>query len=197
MINKNANVLIGILIALGVIILIGLIFFGFIAGTYNSLVSLDTNVQQKFGNVQTALQRQADLIPNLVATVKAYSKYEGETQTKIAEIRSGIKSATTPAQLDATGKQINGLISNLIISVEAYPDLKANENYLALQDSLSGSINCVTWERNNYNEAVKEYTTKVRTFPANIIANMFGFNLDKWQTFQASEESQNTPIVEF
>ena len=161
MINKNANVLIGILIALGVIILIGLIFFGFIAGTYNSLVSLDTNVQQKFGNVQTALQRQADLIPNLVATVKAYSKYEGETQTKIAEIRSGIKSATTPAQLDATGKQINGLISNLIISVEAYPDLKANENYLALQDALSGSINRVTWERNNYNEAVNNIQLKL------------------------------------
>jgi LemA protein len=197
MINKNANVLMGILITLGIIILIGLIFFGWVAGTYNSLVSLDTNVQQKFGNVQTALQRQADLIPNLVTTVKAYSKYEGDTQTKIAEIRSGIRSATTPGQLDAAGKQMNSLISNLIVSVEAYPDLKANENYLALQDELAGSINRVTWERNNYNEAVKEYATKIRTFPANIIASMFGFNLDKWQTFQANKESQNTPEVKF
>jgi LemA protein len=160
--NNKANFLIGILITLGIIVLIGLIIVGWIAGTYNSLVSLDTNVQQKFGNVQTALQRQADLIPNIVNTVKGSADFEKETQTQIAALRSGIRSATTPTDLDKVGKQANALISGIMVSVEAYPDLKSNVNFLALQDELSGSQNRITWERNNYNEAVKGYKTKDR-----------------------------------
>lgn len=194
---KKANVLVGVLIAIGVIFLIGFMIFGWIIGSYNSLVQTDTNVEQKFGNVQTSLQRQADLIPNLVSTVKAYSKYEGDTQKEIAGLRSGIVNAKNPNDLDNVQKQMNGMISNLIVSVEAYPNLKASEEYLSLMDELSGSINRVTFERNNYNDAVKTYRTQVRTFPTNIIAGMFSFNLDKWQTFKATEEAQTTPKVDF
>lgn len=194
MVNKNGGSGTVVLIIFGIILLI---IFLFSVGSYNSLVRVDANVQQKLGNVQTALQRQADLIPNLVETVKAYSKYEGNTQTQIAALRSGISNAKNSDDLNKVGKDMNSLISNLIVSVEAYPELKANQNFLALQDELAGSQNRITWERNNYNEAVRQYKTSIRSFPTNILAGMFGFDVDKWNMFSAEPGAETAPKVKF
>lgn len=192
--NESGNgLLIALLIIIGAVTILGL----FTAGTYNSLVNKDTNVEQKWANVQTAYERRADLIPNLVATVKGYSDYEGDVQKTIAQYRSGIQNAKNPTDLDKVGNQMNGLISNLIVSVEAYPDLKASQNYLSLQDELAGTENRIKAERDKYNEAIKEYKISVRTFPNNIFASMFNFDVDKWDMFKAQEGSENAPEVDF
>ena len=174
-----------------------LICIGGIASSYNSLVGVDTEVEQKWANIQTAYERRADLIPNLVETVKGYSNYEGDLQKAVAKLRSGIRDATNPQELNGVDRQMNSLISNLIVSVEAYPDLKASENYLALQDELAGTENRIKWERDNFNEAVKSYKRSVRSFPRNIVANIFGFNRDKWNMFEAEEGSEDAPVIKF
>lgn len=195
--NKHGSILAGVLITFAVIFFIGLMIVGSFVGTYNGLVKLDTNTEQKWANVQTAYERRADLIPNLVNTVKGYSKYEGDVQKQVASLRSGIKSASNPSEMSKVGSEMNSLISNLIVSVEAYPDLKANVNYLALQDELAGTENRIKWERDNYNEAVKDYKQKVRSFPTNVVAGMFGFEQSKWDMFEASQGNEEAPEVSF
>jgi LemA protein len=169
----------------------------FVVGAYNNLVTRDMNVENSWAKVQTAYERRADLIPNLVETVKGYSKYEGDVQKSIAQYRSGIKDAQNPNDLDSVGNEMNSLISNLIVSFEAYPELKANQNYLALMDELAGTENRIKWERDNYNEAVKSYKLSVRKFPSNIIANLFNFELEKYNMFEAEEGSENPIEVSF
>jgi len=186
-----------IAMVVGVIFLFGLILFGWTAGSYNSLVNVDVSAENSWAKVQTAYERRADLIPNLVNTVKGYSNYEGDVQKSVAQLRSGIADARNPSELDSVGKQMNSLISNLIVSVEAYPDLKANENYLALQDELAGTENRIKYERDNYNDAVKSYKISVRTFPKNLLAGMFGFRENKWDMFEAGEGSETAPEINF
>jgi len=195
--NKVAGAGTVVLITLGVIALIILMIVFWIMGSYNSLVQTDVSVEKSWGNVQTAYERRLDLIPNLVATVKGSADFEKETQTQIAALRSGIRGAASPTDLDKVGTQANALITNLIVNVEAYPDLKSNVNFLALQDELAGTENRIKWERDNYNGEVQTYKTKVRTFPTNIIAGMFGFSLDKWDMFKAMEGSEVPPEVGF
>lgn len=194
--NRKAQ-LSGVLIAL--IVIIALIFFVILwaVGIYNALVQKDVAVEKAWGNVQTAYQRRVDLIPNLVETVKGVVKFEQDTQTKIAALRSGINSARNPDELQAAGNQVNSYIRGLNINVEAYPDLKSNQNFLALQDELAGTENRIKWERDNFNGAVQSYKTSVRSFPTNFIAGMYGFNLDKWNMFKAEEGAQNAPKVNF
>lgn len=180
-----------LLIILG-IVLLGILFF--LSG-YNSLVSVDTNVEQKWANVQTSYQRRADLIPNLIATVKAYTDYEGETLMEITKARASITTAKTPAELQDAGGNLNSALSRLLVVVENYPDLKANQNYLDLQVQLEGTENRINTERNYFNEAVKAYKNMVRKFPSNLLAGMFNFKEDKWQMFQAQETAQENPDV--
>jgi len=195
--NNKAGTGTTIAITLGVIFLIVLIIGSFVSGTYNSLVDKDTSVENQFAKVQTAYQRRADLIPNLVETVKGSVKFEQDTQTQIAALRSGINNAKTPDQLDKAGKNLNSFVSGIMVNVEAYPDLKSNQNFLSLQDELAGTENRIKWERDNYNNAVKDYKVNVRSFPSNMIAGMFGFNVDKWEMFSASEGSDQAPKVSF
>ena len=194
--NRKAQ-LSGVLIAL--IVIIALIFFVILwaIGIYNALVQKDVAVEKAWGNVQTAYQRRVDLIPNLVETVKGVVKFEQDTQTKIAALRSGINSARNPDELQAAGNQVNSYIRGLNINVEAYPDLKANQNFLSLQDELAGTENRIKWERDNFNGAVQSYKTSVRSFPTNFIAGMYGFNLDKWNMFKADEGAENAPKINF
>jgi len=187
----------GVLIGFGVLVLIVLIVGGMFIGTYNSLVNKDVSVENSWAKVQTAYERRADLIPNLIETVKGAVKFEKETQTEIARLRTGIQKAKTPGELDKVGKEMNSLVSGIMVSVEAYPDLKATQNFLALQDELAGTENRIKYERDNYNDAVKGYKTSVRTFPTNLLANLFGFRLDKWNMFEASEGSEQAPKVSF
>ncbi|HIH24224.1 TPA: LemA family protein [Candidatus Woesearchaeota archaeon] len=197
--KQTTKILLGVL---GAIIVLAIIIGLWIAGTYNGLVSSDENVGQKWSNVQTAYQRRADLIPNLVETVKGYKDYEGETLTAITQLRSeagqaktAVDGATTPAQLDAAKTSMDGVLSRLLVIVEAYPDLKANENFLSLQDEIAGTENRVKVERDNFNEAVKDYNVKVRRFPSNIIAGIFGFDVKTG--FAAAPGTENAPKVTF
>jgi LemA protein len=181
----------GLWITIAVIVLIILIFMG----SYNGLVNADEEVIRTWGNVESAYQRRADLIPNLVETVKAYKIHEEEVLTEITKARSQIGSATTPAGLSQGDAALTSAIGRLLLVVENYPDLKANENFLSLQDELAGTENRVKVERDNYNGAVKKLNTKVRKFPSNIIANLFGF--EKKDPFEAVKGSEIAPEVSF
>ena len=179
-----------VLIGVGIVALILVLWF---AGSYNGLVSADESVTEKWANVQTAYQRRADLIPNLVATVKKYSDYEGEVLTQITEARAAVGRASSPAQLSSAGAQMDSALARLLVVVENYPTLKANENYLSLQDELAGTENRVKVERDNFNKAVKEYNVKVRRFPSNIVAGLFDFETK--ESFEAAAGSQKAPDV--
>ena len=189
-------------IVTGVIVLVVIIFLLSIIGMYNGLVSSDETVDEKWANVQTAYQRRADLIPNLVETVKGYRDYEQATLTEITKLRSeagqakvNIDSATTPAQLQAGMGSVDSVLSRLMVIVERYPDLKASANFLSLQDELAGTENRIKVERDIFNKAVKNYNVKVRKFPSNIIAGMFGF--EKKEMFEADEGTDKAVDVEF
>jgi len=186
------------LMGAGALLLI--LLFSFI-GTYNGFIGAEENVDQKWANVQSAYQRRADLIPNLVDTVQAAVKFEQETQTQIAAVRSSaaaaqqaMKQAQTPGQVTAASQQVEQAVagfSGLNINVERYPELKATENFLSLQDELAGTENRIKVERDNYNVAIKNYNVRVRRFPSNFIAGMFGFETK--DAFAADAGSENAP----
>ncbi|MBI5389073.1 LemA family protein [Candidatus Woesearchaeota archaeon] len=186
----STGAIIGIIIA-AVVVLVLLWF----ALSYNGLVKADEGVNEKWANVQSAYQRRADLIPNLVETVKAYSNYEGEVLTEITDARASMSKATTPGQLQAADAQLTSALSRLLVVVENYPNLKANENYLSLQDELAGTENRVKTERDVFNKAVRDYNVKVRAFPSNIVAGMFGFATK--ESFEADEGTDKAPKVNF
>ncbi|MBN2368033.1 LemA family protein [Candidatus Woesearchaeota archaeon] len=190
---KKGNKIPGWAIALVAVFVVIFMVALWVGGTYNSLVTLDETVNNAWGNVQTAYQRRADLIPNLVATVKAYSDYEGDVLTEVTAARASVGSASTPAELQAAGNEMNSALARLLVVVENYPDLKANQNYLDLQVQLEGTENRIKVERDIYNNAVKQFNVKVRTFPTVMIAGMFGF--EKKDFFEAAEGSENVPDV--
>ena len=180
------------------LIVVGVILLSFVfifIGSYHGLIKTDETVNEKWANVQSAYQRRADLIPNLVDTVKAYSSYEGSVLTEITNARASIGKASTPAQLQAAGNELNSALSRLLAVAENYPNLKANENYLSLQDELAGTENRVKVERDLFNAAVKNYNVKVRAFPTNIVAGMFGFQ--NKEMFEAEQGTDKAPKVGF
>lgn len=185
---KNKKFLVPIIIILVIIAGIGLMFIG----PYNNLVSLDEGVNNSYADVQTAVQRRADLIPSLVNTVKGYATHEEETLTNITEARSGIDKANSPEELAQANENLTRAIN---IAVEAYPDLKANQNFLGLQDELAGTENRIAVARKDYNAVVKTYNAKVRRFPTSLIAGIMGF--EKAEYFEAPESAQDAPEVNF
>ena len=172
--------------------------------TYNGLVSKEESVSEKWGAVESVYQRRADLIPNLVNTVKGYAAHEQSTLQEVTEARSratsiNIDPATaTPEQMEAWMKaqeELSSALGRLIAISENYPDLKASQNFLALQSQLEGTENRISVERQNYNAVVKEYNVAVRRFPSNIIASMFGF--EKKTMFEAQAGAEVAPVVQF
>ena len=171
-------------------------------GVYNGLVTKQEGVEKAIGNVQTAFQKRADLIPNLVATVKNYAEYEAGTLTAVVEARAKATSVTLdPTNLTEESlktymdaqNELKGALNRLLVTVEQYPDLKANQNYLDLQSQLEGCENGIANARREWQEAVQTYNTAVRRFPGNILAGMFGF--EKSPYFEASEAAQQAPNV--
>lgn len=171
-------------------------------GVYNGLVTKQEGVEKAIGNVQTAFQKRADLIPNLVATVKNYAEYEAGTLTAVVEARAKATSVTLdPTNLTEENlktymdaqNELKGALNRLLVTVEQYPDLKANQNYLDLQSQLEGCENGIANARREWQEAVQTYNTAVRRFPGNILAAMFGF--EKSPYFEASEAAQQAPNV--
>lgn len=185
----------GLIIAVVILAVIGIIV-GMIAGSYNGLVEKREQVDNAQSVISTQLQRRADLIPNFVATVKGYSDYEQKTYTAVTEARSAVSGAKTAGDQSKAAKQLESAISVWVNAVtEAYPELKANEQYRALQDELAGTENRVATARNDYNEAAKEYNVAIKKFPKNIIAGMFGF--EKADYFEAQSGTENVPQVSF
>ena len=171
---------------------------------YNTMVSQDENVKAKWAQVENVYQRRADLIPNLVTTVKGAANFEKETLTQVVEARAKATSITidpsnlTPeaiAQFQAAQGQLTGSLSRLMATVEAYPELKANQNFLELQAQLEGTENRITVERRAFNEATQQYNTTVRTFPNNLMAGIFGFK--QKGLFQADAGAEKVPEVQF
>lgn len=169
---------------------------------YNGMVSRQEAVEQTVGNIQTAYQKRADLIPNLVATVKNYAEYEAGTLTAVVEARAKATSITLDSQnlteenikaFQAAQDEVSGALSRLLVTVEQYPELKANQNYLDLQVQLESCENAIANARRQFNETARNYNTYLRRFPNNIIASLFHF--EKIPYFEASEAAQNAPNV--
>lgn len=184
-----------LLIILGIIILFGLIIFSSIKGTYNSLVMLDEGVKSAWAQVENQLQRRFDLIPNYVETVKGYAKHEKELFVKVTEARAKVGGAGNIPDKIKANNELSGALSRLLLVVERYPDLKANQNFIRLQDELAGTENRIAVERRRYNESVKTLNIKVRSFPTNILAGMFGF--EKAAFFEVPEAAKAVPKVTF
>lgn len=174
--------------------------------TYNNLVQLDENVTAQWAQVQNQYQRRLDLIPNLVATVKGYASHESDVFKQVAEARSSaggqinisddvLSDPEVFARYQQVQDSLGSSLQRLLMVTENYPQLKADQNFLALQDQLEGTENRITVERQRYNEAAKTYNTKIRSFPTNIFANISGF--EKKVYFNASQEAQSAPKVEF
>lgn len=180
---------------IGIIIAIVAVALLLIVPTYNRLAGARENVNEAYAQVQNVVQRRADLIPNLVNTVKGYSDYEGETLTKITEARAGVTNAKTPEELANANENLSQAIRDINVVVENYPDLKANTQYTQLMDELAGSENRISVERGNYNQAVKSYNSDIRRFPTNLIAKITGYQEAEY--FQASEKAQDAPTVDF
>ena len=201
MVKKLSNSM-KILIGIGVFLLIIVLWF---TGSYNGLIKSSAEVEEGFSNIETQYQRRADLIPNLVESVQGAVKFEKETQTEIAALRSNaiaardaLKNAKTHQETLAAMKQIDSAastFSGLNINVENYPQLKATENFLNLQAQLEGTENRVAVARNRYNDKVKIFNVKIRRIPTVIIANMLG--LEKQPFFESQPGTENVPKVDF
>ena len=171
---------------------------------YNQMVSYDEAVSAQWAQVENSYQRRADLIPNLVSTVKGYANFEKETLTGVIEARAKATSVQLNADnLDAASLQnfqaaqdgLSSALSRLMVVVERYPDLKANQNFLELQAQLEGTENRIAVERRKFNEITRQYNTYIRKFPKNIVASIFSF--DKKTYFEAEESAKEVPTVEF
>ncbi len=188
------------IVIIGVLLL--LVFWG--VGSYNNLITLDVAAEQQWAQVETAYQRRADLIPNLVETVKGYADFERDVLTEVTEARARASSINVDAdnltpeaisQFQQAQEGLSGALSRLLVTVERYPELKANQNFLQLQSQLEGTENRISVERRRFNEAVGEYNTAIRVFPGNMVAGFGGF--EKKGFFESAEGSDVAPEVSF
>jgi len=191
-------------ITIGVIILVVILIYSSIKGSYNKMVQKDEGVKSQWGTVESAYQRRMDLIPNLVNTVKGYADFEKTTLTQVIEARAkATQVSINPDKLDAQSMkqfqaaqgELSGALSRLLVTVEQYPNLKANENFLDLQKQLEGTENRIAVERRKFNEMVQDYNSFIRSFPKNIWASIFGF--EKKAYFEADKGAENAPKVNF
>lgn len=184
------------LIILGAVALVVIILIGSVIGQYNALVNTQTDIETAQAEVQTLLQKRADKIPNLVATVKGYANHESDTLTAVTQARTAVAGANNVGELQQADDELSRAFSVWVNAVtESYPDLKANQNFTALMDEISSIENEIQYSRASYNEIASKYNKRIRRFPSNIFASMFGF--EKVELFTVSEGSQNVPTVEF
>ncbi|TDN87129.1 LemA protein [Salegentibacter sp. 24] len=192
------------LIPLIVIVVLGIIVYSLTAGVNNTAVEYEEGVIKNWADVENSYQRRSDLIPNLVSTVEGSADFERGTLTDVIEARAKATSVNVdagnlnPQQIQQFQQAQGGLssaLSKLLVTVERYPDIKSNQNFLQLQSQLEGTENRISVARNRYNEAVRQYNTYIRKFPNNIFAGMFGF--ERKPSFEAEEGAENAPDVEF
>jgi LemA protein len=189
-----------LLVVVGVVLVLLLLVGGMVGASYvsskNEMVRKNEAIKQAWSQVDVVLQRRADLIPNLVATVKGYAAQEQKVFGDIANARAGLLNAKTPADKIAANGQLDGAIGRLLLIVENYPNLKSDQNFMALQDELAGSENRIAVERRRYNEAIQDYNTYIGLFPNSIFAGWAGFQRNN-DYFAASEAARQAPKVDF
>jgi len=188
--------LITVLVIVVIVVLIGFVLFGQYVGVRNTLVTKNEAVKAAWSQVDIVLQRRADLIPNLVETVKGFAQQEQVVFGDIAKARSALLSAGTPSEKIAANQQLDGALGRLLLVVENYPQLRSNENFLRLQDELAGTENRIAVERKKYNDTLQGYNTYVQQYPNNIFAGWAGFKPND-AYFAASEASRQVPKVNF
>ncbi len=195
--KKGLIVLLGIV---GFVVLVGM----YLMGAYNGLVRMDEGVNQAWAQVENVYQRRLDLIPNLVETVKGYAAHEKSTFIEVTEARSRAAGTLAPgvandpqkfAQFQESQSALSSALGRLMVIVEKYPDLKANENFLSLQAQLEGTENRISVERGRFNEAAQGFNTRFRQFPTNVIGGMFGFKTKAY--FQSEPQAKTAPKVQF
>jgi LemA protein len=184
------------LIGLGVILLLAVLLGGSLVGARNQLVSEREGIKGAWSQVDVALQRRADLIPNLVETVKGFAAHEEKAIDSVTMARAAMMGAKTPADKIQANSQLDSALGRLFVIVENYPNLKANENFIRLQDELSGTENRIAVERRKYNEVVQKYNTDIALFPNNVAASMFGFQRED-AYFKADTGAKEAPKVKF
>jgi len=191
-------------IALGVVALLALAVFGWVKGTYNGFVRAQEGVAKAWGDVESTYQRRADLIPNLVETVRGYASHEQEVLQGVVEARAKVGQVTISAEnlspeaiqrFQQAQQGLSGALSRLFAVAEAYPDLKASQNFLDLQTQLEGTENRINVARTRFNEAAQGYNTRIRSFPGNFLAGAFGFQAKPY--FQAEQGAEQAPKVKF
>jgi LemA protein len=182
-----------VLIVIGIVVVLALIIAGQFIGWKNRLVALDENTKTEWAQVESQLQRRLDLIPNLVETVKGYAKHEESVLTEVTKARASVAGANSPSEKMATNNQLTSALSRLLVVVERYPDLKANQNFLALQDELAGTENRISVARQRYNEAARALNATRRMFPYSLVAGTF----KEAPYFEAAAEAKEAPKVKF
>lgn len=183
------------LIVLGVFVAVVVLAFSWVTGTHNDLIEKSEEVEGKFADISVQLQRRTDLIPNLVSTVKGYASHEEAVINSITTSREKLLNANSVSEKAAANQELSNAINNLLVVVENYPDLKANTNFIQLQDELAGTENRIAVARKDYNDAVKDYNKSIKVFPKNILAGMFGFESKEY--FEAKDSANEAPNVSF
>lgn len=186
--EKSKIILIGVIAVIIILVLM-------IIGGYNGIVTEAEEVDNKFATVDAQLQRRADLIPNLVNTVKGYTEQEKEIIQLVTDAREKLAGAKSVSEKAEANDELTEALNNFMVIVENYPDLKSSQNFIQLSDELAGTENRIATARRDYNEAVKSYNAKIKKFPSNVIAGIFGYKSKDY--FQATEKSQEVPTVEF
>ena len=184
-----------LLIAVVIILVLAGSLYSFFKGSYNQFVTLDESVKSSWAQVENQLQRRYDLIPNLVETVKGFAKQEKDVLIEVTNARARVGGATTVPDKISANNELSSALSRLLVVVEKYPDLKSNQNFLRLEDELAGTENRISVERRRYNEVVQAYNVAIRSFPANLLAGMYGF--EKKAFFEAPAAAKTAPQVKF
>jgi LemA protein len=185
-----------VLILVAVLVVIGVIFGGQLMGSKNTFVVEKNDIEARWAQVETDMKRRADLIPNLVETVKGYAKQEQTVFGEVAQARSALLGAGSREQKMDANNQLSGAIGRLLMLTENYPQLKSNENFLRLQDEIAGTENRIALSRRDYNEAIKKYNTDIELFPKSIAASIFGYHRND-DYFKTNEQERKTPQVKF
>ncbi len=183
-------------IIFGVFVVLAIALASMYVSRRNQMVALREAVEQAWSQVDVVIQRRADLVPNLVETVKGYAAHEEEIFTHIADARAALAGARTPSERIAANEQLTGALGRLLVIVENYPNLKANENFMRLQDELAGTENRIAIERRRYNQSIQAYNTYIQLFPNNLVASIMGFQRNE-AYFRAVEEARQVPQVSF